>query len=461
MTFTLAFLEAGSVFVAVCLLMGARSQPSLLDTLGVPAVIAPALSVSLCCLVSFYYHDLHDTSGWREARSAAPRLRQSLGLTLLAMVGAYALLPGETVSVTLAASAVVAAVALAVPLRAASQRLATRRGLGQRVLILGSGALARKIANDMAAEPHPSFTVVGLVDDGGGEPEGAGGVPVGCPVMKADNGVDRLLAEVAPDRLVVALGERRGRLPVWGLLSSCAAGLRVEDGIDFYERLTRKLAIESLSPSVLIFQHVLQKSRALLAAHRVLSLLAAVCGLVLCAPLLLVIAVLVKLDSPGPVFFVQERVGLRGRIFRLIKFRTMQGAPPAEGSVWSRDDEPRLTRLGRRLRDLHLDELPQFINILKGDMDLVGPRPEMACNVQTMTEHIPYYWLRHTVRPGVTGWAQVKQGYCVSQAEVTEKMRYDLYYIKHLSLRLDLRIVLATLRILVCGRPGRAGRAGR
>jgi lipopolysaccharide/colanic/teichoic acid biosynthesis glycosyltransferase len=158
------------------------------------------------------------------------------------------------------------------------------------------------------------------------------------------------------------------------------------------------------------------------------------------------------------VFFVQERVGLRGRIFRLIKFRTMQGAPPTEGSVWSRDDEPRLTRLGRRLRDLHLDELPQFINILKGDMDLVGPRPEMACNVQTMTEHIPYYWLRHTVRPGVTGWAQVKQGYCVSQAEVTEKMRYDLYYIKHLSLRLDLRIVLATLRILVCGRPGRAGR---
>jgi lipopolysaccharide/colanic/teichoic acid biosynthesis glycosyltransferase len=175
-------------------------------------------------------------------------------------------------------------------------------------------------------------------------------------------------------------------------------------------------------------------------------------GATLVAPLLFLAALAIKLESRGPVFFIQERVGLRGRIFRCIKFRTMQGPPPPGSSVWCRDDEPRLTRVGRWLRNLHLDELPQFVNILKGDMDVVGPRPEMACNVQTMVEQIPYYGLRHTVRPGVTGWAQIKQGYSVSQAEVMEKMRYDLYYIKHVSLWLDLRIIFATARIVLWGR---------
>jgi lipopolysaccharide/colanic/teichoic acid biosynthesis glycosyltransferase len=144
-------------------------------------------------------------------------------------------------------------------------------------------------------------------------------------------------------------------------------------------------------------------------------------------------------------------VGLRGRIFRLIKFRTMQGPPPTSQDVWRRDDDARLTRIGRWLRDLHLDELPQFINVLKGDMDMVGPRPEMACNVQAMTEHVPYFGLRHTVRPGVTGWAQLRQGYSVTLDEVTEKMRYDLYYIKHMSLWFDLRILIATTRVFFFG----------
>jgi exopolysaccharide biosynthesis polyprenyl glycosylphosphotransferase len=297
------------------------------------------------------------------------------------------------------------------------------------VVILGSGPLAQKIAEEIHGNSR--YALAGVVDDAGLEP---------------------MIREMAPDRLVVALGERRGKLPVWALLSSCATGLRVEDGVEFYERLTRKLAIESLSPSWLIFQRVLQKSRWKLALRRALSLVVAGLGLLVAAPLMAVIAALVKLDSPGPVFFIQERVGLRGRTFRLIKFRTMRGAPPAAESVWRRDDCPRLTRLGRLLRDLHLDELPQFINVLRGDMDVVGPRPEMACNVQTMTEQIPYYGLRHVVRPGVTGWAQIKQGYSVSQAEVTEKMRYDLYYIKHMSLALDLRILLGTARILLLGR---------
>jgi exopolysaccharide biosynthesis polyprenyl glycosylphosphotransferase len=341
-------------------------------------------------------------------------------------------------------------VGLVVPLRAVSYGLIARRPEAQRVLILGTGPLARKIAEEIQGAATP-YAVVGMVDDRDNG-EGTLGHPVAPALVRPFTEVETLITELCPDRLVVALSERRGRLPVWGLLSSCASGLRVEDGIEFYERLTRKLAIESLTPSFLIFHQVLQKSAWQLSVRRMVSFTVAAFGLVLAAPIMAVVAVLVKLDSRGPVFFIQERVGLRGRIFRLIKFRTMEGPAPEGHSVWLRDDCPRITRLGRRLRDLHLDELPQFLNVLRGDMDMVGPRPEMACNVQTMTEQIPYYGLRHTVRPGVTGWAQIKQGYSVSHAEVTEKMRYDLYYIKHMSLWLDLRIMAATARIVLFGR---------
>jgi lipopolysaccharide/colanic/teichoic acid biosynthesis glycosyltransferase len=170
------------------------------------------------------------------------------------------------------------------------------------------------------------------------------------------------------------------------------------------------------------------------------------------------IALAIKLDSSGPVFFLDERAGLGGRPFRLIKFRTMRGQSDMDSerrSVWHRDDEARITRVGRWIRKLRLDELPQFWNILKGDMDLVGPRPEIMRNVKTMSEQIPYYSLRHVVRPGLTGWAQVRHGYSVSLEQVTEKMRHDLFYIKHMSPWLDLRILVDTVKIVLFGRGAR------
>ncbi len=168
-----------------------------------------------------------------------------------------------------------------------------------------------------------------------------------------------------------------------------------------------------------------------------------------------VIALAIKLDSRGPMLFVDERAGRTGRPFRLYKFRTMHPLPPGQtvpAAVWDRDDSTRITRVGRMIRRLRLDELPQFWNVLKGDMDLVGPRPEILANVQTMTEHIPYYALRHSVRPGITGWAQTRFGYSVSLEQVTEKLRYDLFYIKHMSFWLDLRILVDTVKIVLFGR---------
>jgi exopolysaccharide biosynthesis polyprenyl glycosylphosphotransferase len=267
-----------------------------------------------------------------------------------------------------------------------------------------------------------------------------------------------IVKEMTPDRIIVALTERRGRMPVRDLLRLRTSGVSVEDGIEVHERCTGKLAIESLNPSYLIFSRDFERPKWEMALRRAVSLTVAAIGLATFAPLMAVIALAIKLDSKGPVFFVQERVGLGGQTFQLLKFRTMHPlSPEGNNSVWYRDNSARITRVGKWLRRVYLDEVPQFINILKGDMDLVGPRPEMATNVKTMTEHIPYYFLRNVVRPGLTGWAQIRNGYAVGQEEVTEKMRYDLYYIKRMSPWFDLRILVETVKTVVLSAWGRNG----
>jgi exopolysaccharide biosynthesis polyprenyl glycosylphosphotransferase len=325
---------------------------------------------------------------------------------------------------------------------------------GERVLILGTSPLAWKIAEGIRAAPHLRYSIVGFVDDSANAlTDPLGGPPHSLYLIAGplQHGA-KIIEELRPDRIVVALEERRGRLPISDLLKSWVSGVLVEDWSETYEHITRKLAIESLSPSALIFSKDFKKPRFQLALRRATNLAVAVVGLILTAPLMAVIALLIKLDSQGPVFFRQDRAGLGGRIFRLIKFRTMhQTAPEDFESIWNRDVTSRVTPLGKWLRKLRLDELPQFINVLKGDMNLVGPRPEMASNVNIMTEQIPYYSLRHMVRPGITGWAQIKNGYAVSLEEVTEKLRYDLYYIKHMSFWFDLRILLHTVRVVLSG----------
>ncbi|MCZ7625411.1 MAG: sugar transferase [Candidatus Methylomirabilis sp.] len=267
------------------------------------------------------------------------------------------------------------------------------------------------------------------------------------------SGLHPLVEELRPDRIVVALAERRGRLPVRDLLEMRVRGTVVVDGITSYEYLTGKLAIENLVPSYLIFSRDFERPVWRTATRRLVSIMGAAIGLVLSLPFMGIIAVLILLDSGRPALFIQKRVGLRGRVFSLLKFRTMRVKESAQAeSVWERNDDSRVTRVGRWLRMLRLDEPPQFFNILKGDMDFIGPRPEIAGNVKSMTEKIPFYALRHVVRPGITGWAQIKYGYSVNQEDVTEKTRYDLYYIKHLSLSLDLRILIDTVKIVLFGR---------
>jgi lipopolysaccharide/colanic/teichoic acid biosynthesis glycosyltransferase len=234
------------------------------------------------------------------------------------------------------------------------------------------------------------------------------------------------------------------------LLEARVRGIVVEDGVECYERLTGKIPIESLTPSCLVSSRDFRKSQVDLGFGHGLSLLVAATALVALAPVFAVIAAIVKLDSPGPVLFVQDRIGLRGRRFRLLKFRTMR--PTSEPrSEWVRDNGHRVTKVGRWLRKYRLDELPQLINVLRGDLNLVGPRPHPISNFELFAREIPFYSLRSAVRPGLTGWAQVRQGYANGLDEETEKMRYDLYYIKHMSAWLDIRILCRTLPMLLSG----------
>ena len=332
-----------------------------------------------------------------------------------------------------------------ITLRSAPYRPArdTARG-GERVLILGSGSLARNLIEAIEAG-SPRWTIAGVAVDQLRE-----GEPPAFPLTGSLDHLGDMVRSVHPDRILVALEDRRGRLPVDRLLESKLGGVLIEDGVEVHERLTGKLAIESLRPSALIYSRDFRWRPFERTVARTLSFLTALVGLVVTAPLSGLIAMLIRLDSAGPVFFMQERVGKKGRRFRLIKFRTMHPAGAAH-SEWAADNEERITRVGRWLRRLHLDELPQFVNVLRGDMNLVGPRPHPVSNFDLFTANIPYYPLRSTVRPGLTGWAQIRFGYANNLEEETEKMRYDLYYLKHRSLWLDIRILIRTAWILVAG----------
>jgi exopolysaccharide biosynthesis polyprenyl glycosylphosphotransferase len=319
-----------------------------------------------------------------------------------------------------------------------------------RVLILGAGPLADKLIEEIEARPQLHYRVLGLVDDSPHQATVSGRHRV---VGRLEELESVLLAE-RPDRVIVALRTRRGRLPMGPLLEARMRGMAVEDGVEAYERLTGKIAIEALTPSSVVFSSHFRKSAADLRQARAVSVGLAVIGLALLSPLVALIALAIVLDSSGPVFFIHERVGAFGKPFGLLKFRTMHPTT-APVSEWERDNGHRITRVGRLLRRFRLDEIPQFLNVLRGDMNLVGPRPHPVSNYNLFLERIPYYPLRWAILPGITGWAQVRYAYANDLEEETEKMRYDLYYIKHLSSWLDLRILFETVRVVLFSRsPG-------
>ncbi len=254
-------------------------------------------------------------------------------------------------------------------------------------------------------------------------------------------------------KVVIAFSDRRQQLPVSLLLSFRVQGIEVLDSVEFYEQLAEKIPVESLNPSHLIFGTGFKRSAVMQTSKTCMDMVYSVAGILLALPIGIILAILIKLDSEGPVLYRQERIGKNGRPFNLLKFRSMrQDAEGASGPVWASENDPRVTRVGRVMRTLRLDEIPQLLNVLRGEMSFVGPRPEREVFVQQLREKIPYYDLRLTVKPGLTGWAQVKYRYGATENDALEKLQYDLYYIKHLSPLFDLTIILDTLGVVISGR---------
>jgi len=452
----LALLEGSGIFVAVCAAT-VWARPVVATWAEAAPMLCNALLFSLCCLVALYYAEFYDLRSARGVAGSVPRVLRSLGFAVILLAALSASFPDRRVPWTLAGWGLLSMVLLPLPLRAISGHVMQRRPFRARVLIVGWSPLAHSLIREIAARPHLGYAIVGVAANAApGEPP-----PARYPVLGPLTHLGKIIEQVRPERIIIALTERRQTLPVADLLESLGRRIVVEHGAEVYERLSGKLALESLNPSELIFCKSFRKSRLDLALARGASLLASTVALVSLAPLLALIALAIKLDSKGPVLFVQPRVGAGGKRFTLLKFRTMRPVDQ-ETSLWERDNVARITRVGRWLRRFRLDELPQFLNVLRGDMNLVGPRPHPAANLQLLIENIPYYVLRSLVRPGVTGWAQVRYGYANSIAEETEKMRYDLYYIKHRSLWLDLRIVVDTVKLTLLGprpRPADAYRA--
>jgi sugar transferase (PEP-CTERM system associated) len=255
------------------------------------------------------------------------------------------------------------------------------------------------------------------------------------------------------DRVVVSLADARGRLPMDKLLEMKLDGVTFDHLASLYEEYTGKIAVENLRPSWFIFSDGFRRSRILPAVKRVIDVVAAGCGLICAFPVMVAVGLAVKLTSPGPVMFTQRRVGRAGGVFVLYKFRSMcDDAEGVTGAVWASRNDPRVTPIGRFLRQSRLDELPQLWNVLRGDMSLVGPRPERPEFVSELTRQIPFYGQRHVVKPGVTGWAQVRHCYGSSVEDAMEKLQYDLFYIKNLSIALDLFILFKTVQTVILQR---------
>jgi sugar transferase (PEP-CTERM system associated) len=257
------------------------------------------------------------------------------------------------------------------------------------------------------------------------------------------------------DRIIVALDERRGKFPLEQLLFCRLKGIQIDDGVAFTEQLAGKLSVENLHPSFLIFSDGFRRSMILRRAKRGIDILMSALALTLLFPLSLLIALAVKLDSPGSILYRQDRVGEDGKVFNLLKFRSMYLDAEENGPVWANVNDHRITRVGRVIRKLRLDEIPQMLNVLKGDMSFVGPRPERPFFVDMLKKEIPFYSERHVVKPGVTGWAQIWYRYGASKEDALQKLKYDLYYIKHMSVVLDLSIIFDTVKIVLLGRGSR------
>jgi sugar transferase (PEP-CTERM system associated) len=405
--------------------------------------------VSQACL---YYVNLYDLRRIADRREMFIGLTQALGVASLMLAALYYWFPvlviGRGVFMIAAAIVVVIGAGWRLLFEWTSGQMEPR----ERLLIVGTSPAAVDLARELFDRRHDlGVDIVGFVDP---DPTRKGSPVLNPGVIGTLDDIPAIVRERQVDRVVVSLADARGKLPMQQLLEMKLDGVNFDHLPSVYEKYTGKIAIENLRPSWIVFSGGFQKSQAATTVKRLVDVAVASLALIATLPIMLAVALAVRLTSAGPVLYHQRRVGLRGVPFTVHKFRTMrQDAEAESGPVWAlKHGDPRTTAIGRWLRRARLDELPQLVNVLRGEMSLVGPRPERLEFVHELTMQIPYYGQRHVVRPGLSGWAQVRYTYGASTEDAVQKLQYDLYYIKNQSLSLDLYIMLETIKTVALGK---------
>ncbi len=408
-----------------------------------------ALFMALITQIILHLRDVYDFNRIQSFAQFFTRLSQALFLATITLTFLYYLFPQLNLQIgrgVFGISLVLFAIFLTV------WHTLLRFWVGVRaprlkLVILGTGHLARELVREILQRPEHGLAVCGFIDD---DPALLGTSIVNPRVIGLPAELPQIVSEQKVDRVIVELHDRRGRLPLDELLVLKTHGVAIEDATSLYEQITGKIAVENLKPSWMIFNSGFQVSKNMLMQKRILSLVVSLLLLLLFAPVMIFVALLIKLDSRGTVLYRQERVGQDGKVFTLFKFRSMCAEAENEtGPVWASQGDARVTRVGRILRRTRLDELPQIYNIFRGDMSLVGPRPERPHFVNELASMIPFYHLRHAVKPGVTGWAQINYVYGNSVRDAVEKLQYDLFYIKHMSSLFDLVILGQTIKTVL------------
>ena len=431
--------------VAVCAVFLAKYIQMLLPEVWLPDELlwVKACAYSLVTLICFYFQDLYDWKYWKNPSELISSILLGEGLTLIVLALLYYIFPviGLERDVLLMALLITLLLSLAIRILYLKMRFTPYAGM--RVVVLGDGENAQFLFREMKAGGYPVI-FEGYIGRSNWD------LPFRCLGNVAD--LPEIVKRTIPDLLVVAPDGWRGTLPIEDLLRVKFTMCEVIDGPTFYEQVTGKILVEEIRPSSIIFTRGFQSSPFQDFTKRAFDLIFALFGLIASSPIMVLTAIAIRIDSPGPILYLQKRVGKDGEGFKVIKFRSMRQDAEKDGPQWASENDPRITRVGRVIRRLRIDEFPQFINVIKNDMSFVGPRPERQYFMDRLEKAIPFYTLRMHAKPGITGWAQINYPYGDTIVDAKEKLKYELYYMKHRSLWLDLVIIFQTLKVVIKGR---------
>lgn len=432
-------------FVLVALLVFAAGviRLGVHDGLSYGNVVKRAVVFAVILQGVLYYAGFFDPQFVGQSQRAFSKVLKALALSTLVNVLVYYFLPRFEIGRGIYLSSV-ALVAIVLPgWRILYDSLTDSAGFRRKTLIVGVGGLAKEIAVLIRDNPSTGLELVGML----------GRDRAAIDEEQAVIGTYGELADVVTregvDLVLVAYPARRGTLPVEQLLEIKFRGIEVEEGVDFYESMTGKIYVRELKPSQLIFAEGFTARVTTRRLKRILDLFCAVIGLILAAPIMALTILLIRLESKGPIFYKQVRAGEFGKLFTIIKFRSMRTDAEKHGAQFAKQNDDRITRVGAFIRKTRIDELPQLWNVLKGEMSMVGPRPERPVFIEQLEQQVPYFKQRLYVKPGVTGHAQVRCEYGASAEDMLQKLEYDLYYIKSYSVLFDLSVMLDTVKVVL------------